>query len=202
KIECQIGMKKYADAHKSIDTFLKDKELGRTRQFVDANRLLVDVASEEGRVERNDQERVHLFNIAVKALQTVRAYGTPRGEDGKPKAVSEWSDAERRADAELKLKSSEVVLDQLAAEKKLGLDDKVEETRGRAIVAFEGMLMSMKKNDPAIAPVLEKVYYDCIPLVLEHKQNADAAEYCKEYLNLFPNGKYVTEVKTWLSQAQ
>ncbi len=60
----------------------------------------------------------------------------------------------------------------------------------------------MKKNDPAIAPVLEKVYYDCIPLVLEHKQNADAAEYCKEYLNLFPNGKYVTEVKTWLSQAQ
>ena len=41
-----------------------------------------------------------------------------------------------------------------------------------------------------------------IPLVLEHKQNADAAEYCKEYLNLFPNGKYVTEVKTWLSQAQ
>jgi len=202
KIECQIGLKKYADAHKSIDTFLKDKELGRTRQFIDANRLLVDVASEEGRVERNDQERVRLFNIAVKALQTVRAYGTPRGEDGKPKAVSEWSDAERRADAELKLKSSEVVLDQLAAEKKLGLDDKVEETRGRAIVAFEGMLMSMKKNDPAIAPVLEKVYYDCIPLVLEHKQNADAAEYCKEYLNLFPNGKYVTEVKTWLSQAQ
>lgn len=202
KIQCQVGMKKYADAHKSIDTFLKDKDLGRTRQFIDANRLLVDVASEEGRVERNDQERVRLFNVAVKALQTVRAYETPRGEDGKPKAMSAWSDAERRADAELKLKSSEVVLDQLAAEKKLGLDEKVADTRGRAIVAFEGMLMSMKKNDPALAPVLEKVYYDCIPLVLEHKQNADAAEYCKEYLELFPNGKYVTEVKTWLSQAQ
>ena len=202
RARCLYGLKRYADAHKAIDDFLKDKALSRTQQLVDANLLLVDVASEEGKTEKNDKVRVSLFNNAVDALMTVRAYRRPRDEKGKELPAAKWTEAQRVADAELRLKSAEVVLRRLDAENKMGLKEQAAKTRGEAIVALQGMLMSMDTRASALAPVVEKVYFDCIPLLLDHKKNKDAEEDCQTYLKLFPAGKYKNDVETWLNQAK
>ena len=202
RARCLYGLKRYTDAHRAIDEFLKDKALSKTQQLVDANLLLVDVASEEGKTEKDDKARISLFNNAVDALMTVRAYRRPRDEKGKELPVAKWTDEQRAADAELRLKSAEVVLRRLDAENKMGLKEQAAKTRGEAIVALQGMLMSLDTRASVLAPVVEKVYHDCIPLLLDHKKNKDAEEDCQAYLRLFPEGKYKNDVQTWLNQAK
>lgn len=180
-----VGVKKYAEAHKALDAFIKDKELSKLQLVVDANLLLVEVASEEGKTEKDDTERTRLFNAAVDALKMVKKYRT------KPEEL-----------AELDLMAGEILLRKLAAEKKLGLNEQAAETRGKAIVAFQAMIMSMDPGNAALANALEKAYFYCLPLLLEHKKYKDAEEDCERYLSLFPDGRYKTDVQNWLNQAR
>ena len=153
--------------------------------MVDANLLLVEVASEEGKTEKDDNERTRLFNAAVDALKMVKKYRT------KPEEL-----------AELDLMAGEILLRKQAAEKKLGLNEQAAETRGKAIVAFQTMIMSMDPGNAALANALEKAYFYCLPLLLEHKKYKDAEEDCEKYLSLFPDGRYKTDVQNWLNQAR
>jgi len=88
------------------------------------------------------------------------------------------------------------------AEKKLGLAAQTAESRGKAIVAFQRMIMGNQQQSAELAAVLEKAYFYCMPLMLEHKKFADAAEDCERYLSLFPNGRYRTDIQNWLNQAK
>ncbi|HRT28662.1 MAG TPA: hypothetical protein P5527_02615 [Kiritimatiellia bacterium] len=180
-----VGLKKYGEAHKALEAFIADKELSKLLLVVDANLLLVEVASEEGKVEKDDRERTRLFNAAVEALKMVRGYRTKPEEQ-----------------ADLDLMTGEVLLRRMSAEKKLGLNDQAAETRGKAIVAFQGMILSMDPNNVALSSALEKAYFYCIPLLLEHKKHKDAEEDCERYLSLFPDGRYKTDVQNWLNQAR
>ncbi len=180
-----IGLKKYGEAHKMLEAFIKDEKLSKLALVVDANLLLVDVASEEGKVEKDDRERARLFNAAVDALKMVRGYRTTPEEQ-----------------AELDLMTGEVLLRRWSAEKKLGLNEQAAETRGKAIVAFQGMILSIDPGNLALSSVLEKSYFHCIPLLLEHKKFKDAEEDCEKYLSLFPDGRYKTDVQNWLNQAR
>lgn len=180
-----VGVKKYTEAHKALDAFIKDKELSKLLLVVDANLLLVEVASEEGKTEKDDNERTRLFNAAVEALKMVKKYRT------KPEEL-----------AELDLMAGEILLRKQAAEKKLGLNEQAAETRGKAIVAFQTMIMSMDPGNAALANALEKAYFYCLPLLLEHKKYKDAEEDCEKYLSLFPDGRYKTDVQNWLNQAR
>ena len=168
-----------------LEAFIKDEKLSKLALVVDANLLLVDVASEEGKVEKDDRERARLFNAAVDALKMVRGYRTTPEEQ-----------------AELDLMTGEVLLRRWSAEKKLGLNTQAAETRGKAIVAFQGMILSIDPGNLALSSVLEKSYFHCIPLLLEHKKFKDAEEDCEKYLSLFPDGRYKTDVQNWLNQAR
>jgi TolA-binding protein len=201
KARAQLGMKKYTDAHKTLDAFLKDKKLSKLQQMVDANMLLVDAASEEGKTEKDDISRTKLFNAAIDALKMVRNYKTPR-ENGKPKDYAQWTDDERAEDADLRLKSGQILVRRMDAESKLGLKDKAAATRGEAIVAFMGMVMSIDPGRDELRPVLESAYASVLPLLLEHKKFADAQEFCEQYVKLFPEGQHLTDVNNWLNQAK
>ena len=152
---------------------------------VDANLLLVEVASEEGKTEKDDNERTRLFNAAVDALKMVKKY---RKE---PEQM-----------AELDLTSGEVLLRKMEAEKKLGLATQMAETRGKAIVAFQVMILNMNPGNVKLAATLEKAYFYCVPLLLEHKKFKDAQEDSETYLRIFPNGRYTTDIQNWLNQAK
>ena len=84
----------------------------------------------------------------------------------------------------------------------MGLNEQAAETRGKAIVAFQTMIMSMDPGNAALANALEKAYFYCLPLLLEHKKYKDAEEDCEKYLSLFPDGRYKTDVQNWLNQAR
>ncbi|MBP5319483.1 MAG: tetratricopeptide repeat protein [Kiritimatiellae bacterium] len=203
RARCQIGLKRYADAHKTLAAFnAKGSDLGRLQQMVDANLLLVDVASEEGKTEKDNTLRTRLFNEAIDALKMVRNYSTPRDENGKALVETKWPPEARARDAELRLKSGQVLVRRMEAEKKLNLAERAGETRGQAIVAFMGLLMGLDPANDALRPIMEQTYATVIPLLLEHKKFEDAASYAEEYLERFPDGQHKTDVTSWLNQAK
>jgi TolA-binding protein len=179
------SQKKYMEAQKELDAFIKDANLSKLMLVVDANLLLVEVASEQGKTEKDNKERTRLFNSAVDALKMVKRYRTNTVEQ-----------------VELDLKAGEVLLRNMEAEKKLGLNKEAAETRGRAIVAFQVIIMRDIPAKAEFVPILEKAYYYCLPLLLEHKKFRDAAEDAEQYLSLFPDGRYRTDVQNWLNQAK
>jgi tetratricopeptide (TPR) repeat protein len=179
------GQKRYADARKLLSEFTQDKELSKLMIVVDANMLLVEVASEEGKTERDDNERTRLFNAAIDALKVVKKYRTDEIQQ-----------------KELDLASGEILLRKMDAEKKLGLNEKVTETRGKTIVAFQGIIYSINPGNAKLAAVLEKAYFYCVPLMLEHKKYRETIEDCETYLRIFPDGRYKTDIQNWLNQAK
>jgi TolA-binding protein len=152
---------------------------------VDANLLLVEVASEEGKAEKDDLERTKLFNQAVDALKMCKLY---------------LKEEEQQKD--LDLRAGEILIRKMAAEKKLGLNEKAAESRGKAIVAFQVLISTVNPGNVKLAAVLEKAYYHCMPLLLEHKKYKEAVEDCETYLRIFPNGRYTTDIQNWLNQAK
>lgn len=180
-----VGQKKYAEARKLLTDFKDDKELSKLTVVVDANLLLVAVASEEGKTEKNDELRKELFNTAIDALKMCKIHRK-----------------EEEQQRELDLAAGEILIRKMEAEKKLGLTEQAVETRGKAIVAFKVMIATINPGNVKLANVLEKAYYYCLPLMLEHKVFDQAVDDCETYLRIFPSGRYTTDVKTWLSQAK
>ncbi len=180
-----VAQKKFVEAHKVLSDFISDKELSKLDVVVDANLLLVDVASEEGKTEKNDDERTRLFNTAVDALKMVKKYRTA------PEEL-----------VEMDLAAGQILLRKMEAEKKLGLTAQAAETRGKAIVAFQVMILNINPGNAKLATTLEQAYYYCMPLLLEHKKYQDAEEDCQTYLRIFPNGRYTTDIRNWLNQAK
>jgi hypothetical protein len=103
---------------------------------------------------------------------------------------------------ELDLKAGEILVRKMLAEKALGLNDQAVETRGHAIVAFSGIVVSIDPSNVALANVLEKAYYYELPLMVEHKLFEDVILDGEMYLKQFPNGKYRTDVQNWINQAK
>ena len=180
-----VGQKKYQEAHKALDAFIQDKALSNLEIVVDANMLLVEVASEEGRHEKDDNERTRLFNTAIDALKMVKKY---RKE---PEEM-----------VELDLAAGQILLRKMEAEKKLGLKEQVAETRGKAIVAFQVVIMNIKPGDAKLASTLEKAYFYCVPLLLDHKKFKDADEELRDLPAHLPQRAYATDIRNWLIPAK
>jgi TolA-binding protein len=187
------GQKRFTDAFTLLKEF--SKEYAKLEIVVDANLLLVEVASEVGKTEKDNDLRKSYFNTAVEALQMVKRYKESQIKSGKPLNHP----AELK---ELDLKAGEVLVRKMQAEKALGLIEQAVQTRGHAIVAFTGIVVSIDRNNAALANVLEKAYYNALPLMVEHKVFEDVIADGENYLKQFPNGKYRTDVQLWIDQAK
>jgi hypothetical protein len=53
-----------------------------------------------------------------------------------------------------------------------------------------------------MAPLIETAYHEIVPLLLDHRKWRFAAENCELYLTTFPRGRFVSQMRTWLNQAQ
>ena len=187
------GQKRFTEAFTLLKEFTK--EYAKMEIVVDANLLLVEVASEVGKTEKDNDLRKSYFNAAVEALQMVKRYKESQVKTGKPLK----NPAELK---ELDLKAGEVLVRKMLAEKALGLNDQAVQTRGHAIVAFTGIVVSIDPSNVALANVLEKAYYNALPLMVEHKVFEDVISDGENYLKQFPNGKYRTDVQNWVNQAK
>ncbi len=185
KAKALLGKKQYSEARQLLATFVADPELSKLLLVVDANMLLAEAASEEGKTEADNDLRKDLFNQAVDSLKLVKNYRKTKAEI-----------------AEIDLATGNMLVRKMEAEKKLGLHDQAAETRGTAIVAFMTIIDRIDAGDASLAPYLEKAYYAFTPMLLEHKAYDQAIEDCETYLRIFPDGRYKTDMQNWLNQAK
>ncbi len=188
---------RFAEAHEALDKFIGDEKFSRSPLIVDANFLLIEVASEEGRREKDDTMRTKYFNAAVGAIKKVRAYRKEQAQQD-----------------ELDLMSGDVLVRKMEAEEAMGPEkaEQAKETCGRAVVTFVAFIMAheptpehpFEKMTPAQQNNLEKCYGKALPLMakLGKSQAEQVIKYGEQYLKLFPEGKSRTAVQNALNQAK
>ena len=191
--KASVGQQQYADAHQKLDEFIEKN--AKSQLVVDAYEMLVKVASEEGRREKDDLQRMKNFNAAVGAIKKLRAH--------------------RKTPAELDildLRSADVQVSKMEAEEAMNLKEKADETCRLAVAAFQAFLMSHEPTDehpakdmtPAQLANLERCYGTVLPLMakLGKDQSELILKYGAVYQELFPDGKRKTAVQNALNQAQ
>ncbi len=189
--------KSLAEARESLDLFLADPKMSRMAIAADANFMLVEIASEQGRAEKDATMRGKYFGAAIGALKKVRQY---------------WSKKPAWEQDQLDLLSGDVLVDRMKAEETMGLKEEAKETCGRAASTFQVFIQAhgvseshpLDKMEPGEVANLERAYATMIPLFV--KQGASQADlvlkYGQQYLDLFPNGKHRTEIENCMNQAK
>ena len=191
--KAQVGAQHYAEAHEVLEKFIEKNS--KSRLVIDAYEMLVEVASEEGRREKEDDLRRKFFNQAVKAVKTLRNYKTsPADQDV------------------LNLRSGDILVRKMEAEEAMNLAEQAKETCGLAAAAFQAFLMSHEPTEehpakdmtPAQLANLERCYSTVLPLMakLGKEQSEDILKYGETYLQLFPDGKHKTAVQNAMNQAK
>ena len=191
--KANVGAKRYAEAHELLERFIE--KYNTSKLVIDAYEMMVDVASEEGRVEKNDDLRRKFFNQAVKAVKTLKNYKkSPADQDL------------------LTLQSSDILVRKMEAEETMKLTDQAKETCGLAAAQLQAFLMSHEPTDEhpakdmtaAQLANLERCYATVLPLMakLGKEQSEDILRYGETYKKLFPNGKHLTIVQNAMNQAE
>ena len=194
---CLWKQKSFAEAREAIDLFLDDPKMSKMAIAADANFMLVEVASDQGRTEKDSAVREKHFRDAIGALGKVRQY---------------WSKKEPWEQDQLDLLSGDVLVDRMNAEEAMGLKDESLKTCGLAASKFQTFVRAHGPTDsepidkmPAGAVAnLERAYASLVPLLV--RAGSDKADlvikYGQQYLDLFPNGRHRTDVQNKMNQAR
>ena len=188
--EILVTEKKYTEATDALDKFIKENP--KSFKVVDANALLCQASSQAAFDEPNRDNRIKLFNRAIAAIRAVRQYKTG---------------AKDLASAEIEI--GKILETKIDVEKKFKNDELVIRYRGEAASHYQKFIMSADRMNADVLPYLETAYRQAVKLMLEMKVYADgSAVYadvksdCEEYLSLFPNGRYLTDIKACLTEAE
>ncbi|MBP5284544.1 MAG: tetratricopeptide repeat protein, partial [Kiritimatiellae bacterium] len=190
--------KNLVDAREAIDIFLADDKMAKMSMAADAYLLMVEVASEQGRTEKDDKLRDGHFGAAVGAVKKLRNYWK---KSRKPHEVDS-----------IDIMSAEVVIDRMRAEESMGLKEKAQESCARAAAMLQSFLQSHGPTEEVPADKmsagelenLERCYSRMVPLFAKMgDEQADRVMlFGREYLDLFPNGKSRTEIQNCINQAK
>ena len=113
------GSNSYAEARNQIDDFLADDKMSKLSIAADANLLLVEIASAQGRVERDDNLRRKHFGAAVGAVKKLRGY---------------WRNKPQEEQDTIDLMSADVVVRRMESEDAMDLKEQAQESCARAAV--------------------------------------------------------------------
>ncbi len=189
--------KLYDEARNQIDMFLDDEKMARLAIAAEANLLMVEVASEQGRTEKNDQLRIKNFNAAVGAVKKLRTY---------------WRNKPQHEQDVVDLMSADIVVKRMNAEDAMGLKDQARESCSTAAAMLQTFMQTHEPNaehpfDKMSAGEqanLERCYATMVPLF--SRLGADQADrvlnYGEAYLKYFPNGKARTEIINCINRAK
>jgi len=184
KGKVEVYLKKYAEATKTLEEALK--KYPNSGFTVESCYLLGSSYSELAVTETDKDKRFDLFNLAVKALNKVRKYD--QTEAGAAKSGVEVARiSERKA----------------KAEEQFGGDaESIRKYRGDAIAAYQTLLMMSDLNNQEVRPFLEQAFFECLPLMMQLELYQDVFDDCGKYLETFPRGKYVNDIRGWRSSAK
>jgi hypothetical protein len=171
--------------------------MSRLSLAADANFMLVEVASDQGRVEKDTIMRGKYFGAAIGALKKVRQY---------------WSKKPQWEQDKLDILSGNVLIDRMKAEESMGLKEEALETCGRAAATFQVFIQAhsptqehpLDKMNAGELENLERAYASIVPLF--SKMGADKADlvvrFGQAYMEMFPNGKDRTEISNCINKAK
>ncbi len=197
KAKALFAQKAYAEARNQIDDFLADKKMSKMGIAADAYLLMVEVASDQGRRERDDGQRTRHFNAAVGAVKKLRTY---------------WKDEPKFKRDSIDLMSVDVMMRRIQAEDDMGLREQaLDSCRTTAGMLqkfhqshgpdeahpFASMSQEEKNN-------LERCYSRIVPLFarLGAEQADRVLEFGQLYLEYFPNGPARAEVVSCMNTAR
>jgi tetratricopeptide (TPR) repeat protein len=152
---------------------------------VEASLQLSTAYADLGMKEADDDKRFDLFNNSVKWMRKVRQFHTEPGDVA-------------QSDVEV----GKILKRKAAAEKEFGTPDQVERYRNDAIATFQTLILLGDINNPKVRQQIDEAYYECMPLLLEAEKWKDVRDDCDRYLELFPSGKHVLDIRKWRSKAR
>ena len=189
--------KAYAEARDSLDQFLEDEKMAKMSIAVDAHRLMIEVASEQGRTEKDNDARAKHFAKAIGSVKKMRNY---------------WKNKPQWEQDTITLMSAEVKLRQMAAEEAMDLGEAASESGKSAASTLLSFLQSHRpdenhpfdKMEPGEIANLERCYTMMVPTYakLGSEFAGDVLKYGAEYMEMFPNGKARTEIQNCVNQAK
>lgn len=190
--------KNYVEAREALDAILENEKLKNLSAAADANFLLVDVASEQGKTEKSAKLRNAHFGAAMGALKRLRN--------------NYWAKKPQEERDKLDLMSAEIRIRRMDAEEAMGLKEDSIETGGMAATSIQAFLQSHaptpelpidQMNATQVAN-LERGYTLLVPLLsrLGADKGAFVLKFGQEYMDLFPNGAARTEIQNCINQAK
>jgi len=187
-----------AEAREALDLFLADKKMSKMQIAPEAHFLLVEVASAQGKTEKDADMRKKYFGAAIGSLGKVRGYWK--------KSKPQWEQDK------LDLLSGDVMIRRMEAEEAMGLKEEALETCGSAASKFQVFIQAhspteavpIDKMDVGSQNNLEEAYSKLLPLLVKKgKEQADkVVELGEEYLRMFPNGKAKMSIINCMNQAK
>ncbi len=189
--------KLYDEARSQIDLFLEDEKMARLAIAADASLLMIEVASEQGRTEKNDQLRIKNFNAAVGAVKKLRTY---------------WRNKPQHEQDAIDLMSADVVVKRMQAEDAMDLKEQAQESCRTAAAMLQTFAQTHEPSEThpfdkmtaGEQANLERCYATMVPLFsrLGAEQADRVLNYGESYLKYFPNGKARTEIINCLNRAK
>ena len=186
------------EAREIIDRFLADARMAKMSLAAEANFMLVDVASAQGAVEKDETLRNSYFGAAIGALKKVRQYWA--------RSKPQWEQDQ------LDLLSGDVMVNRMKAEEAMGLKENALDTCARAASTFQAFIQAhgvddehpIDKMEAGELANLERAYATMIPLFskMGSEQADRVIRFGQDYLDYFPNGKARTEIANCINQAK
>lgn len=81
------------------------------------------------------------------------------------------------------------------AEEQFGTKEQADAFRNEAVAAYQTVMMFRDASNPKLAPHIQTAYGQCVPLMAELGRWSDVMQDATTYLENFPNGRYVNEMR-------
>lgn len=181
--ECLVTREEYEKAAKSLETLLNDYP--RSGYTTKATLLLSEAYSELAKDEEDNNKRILIFNKAVTALNKSRSFEkSPEGN------------------ARLDIELSRIYKRKADAENQYGDKEKAKKYINDSIAAYQKLILFGNPEETGVTKYIETAYTECIPLLLETERWSDVVDDCDSYMELFPNGKNIREVRSLRGKAK
>ena len=186
---------------------------------LDANLQLSRSAAKLAAETKELEERNRLFKVSVGAMKAVRNYYTAKynESDKRVRAATEADppaqpEAEDVADlaryagklAETDNDIGDILILQSKAQEDAKDEDGARSLRFTAIAHFLPILDSFNASAPDAperSPHVQKSFRTAIEQMMKAGEYGDAAQYAQIYLNTFPSGLYLSDIRSWLTEA-
>ena len=188
--ELLVAEKKYTEAVDALEKFIQANPT--SYKILEANALMSKAAALATAEEPDGAKRTALFVRALDSIRKLAQYQkTPKDQ------------------AEQTMKIGEVLETRAEVERKFNDQALIDRYLGEAQSHYQQFVMTADPQDAQIQPYLEKAYRQSAKLLLEMKKYRDGSPVyedvkndCEEYLQLFPAGRYVADIRGFLTEAE